>query len=193
MSKQKWNEYLSSFDEILEGKIKTSPYDKDAYLEYVKLNKSRMNRWLKTGITLTDAKEIIDKIDEPQHWYVITEPWCGDAAHNLPFIYLLSEMNENIELTLILRDKSPEWMDEYLTNGSRSIPKLVVRDKNDADIFTWGPRPDECQRLVRKMKEEGVENTEAKKRTQQWYNLDKGVSVQSEILNKLELYLGMRS
>ena len=66
-------------------------------------------------------------------------------------------------------------------------------DKNDADIFTWGPRPDACQKLVFEMKDQGVENSEAKKQTQQWYNSDKGVSVQSEIINKLELYLGMRS
>lgn len=193
MNKQKWNEYLSSFDDILSDKVQDSPYDSEAYLEYVKLNKSRMNRWLKTGQVLSDAKEIIERIKEPQHWYVITEPWCGDAAHNLPFIYFLSELNDNVQLTLILRDSAPEWMDEYLTNGSRSIPKLIVRDGKEEDIFTWGPRPNECQKLAIELKKQEVENAEAKKRIQQWYNQDKGASVQHEILSKLEIYFGMRS
>jgi hypothetical protein len=193
MSTQKWNEYLSSFDDILAGKVKTAPYHNERYLEYVKLNRSRMNRWLKTGEIRPASIEIIEKIKEPQHWYVITEPWCGDAAHNLPFIYLLSELNNQIELTLILRDSAAGWMNEYLTNGSRSIPKLIVRDRNDEDIFTWGPRPDECQTLVHDLKKQEVENSEVKKRTQHWYNQDKGASIQKEILNKLDLYLGMRS
>lgn len=42
-----WTEYLKLFEDILAGKNNAAPYDKEAYLNYVKLNYSRQERWLK--------------------------------------------------------------------------------------------------------------------------------------------------
>ncbi len=53
-------------------------------LIYAKLNWSRMNRWLKVGTLSDEIKETLSKVDTVQHWVVITEPWCGDAAHIAP-------------------------------------------------------------------------------------------------------------
>ena len=40
-------------------------------------------------------------------------------------------------------------MDHYLTNGGRSIPKLVVLRAADlTELTTWGPRPAEAQELL---------------------------------------------
>lgn len=66
---------------------------------------------------------------------MITEGWCGDAAQILPFINKISELNEKIELKLVLRDQHPEVMDEFLTDGSRSIPKVVVLNKENLDVL----------------------------------------------------------
>lgn len=188
-----WSEYLDSFDPIINGEVLDSPYDNAAFIEYTRLNKSRINRWLKTGLLLPEAKEIISSISSPQQWILITEAWCGDAAHSNPFIYLLSKLNPLIELKIILRDDEPEWIENYLTNGNRSIPKLIVRDEKGNDLLTWGPRPAECQDLVVKNKMNGMDPAEAKKITQQWYNADKGQSVQKEILGLITDQVGMRS
>lgn len=188
-----WYEYLSSFEDILNRKLTKKPYDNEAYIEYVKLNKSRMNRWLRTGLLKGSTQQTIDKIREVQNWYIITEPWCGDAAHSVPFIYLLSELNQNIKLTLILRDSEPEWIERYLTNGSRSIPKLIVRNNYDEDLFTWGPRPKECQLLISELKKQQISDEDIKTRAQEWYNKNKGISLQEEIRNKIELHLNSRS
>ena len=188
-----WYEYLSSFEDILSRKLTKKPYDNVTYLEYVKLNKSRMNRWLRTGLLKGSTQQTIEKIREVQNWYIITEPWCGDAAHIVPFIYLLSELNQNIKLTLILRDSEPEWIERYLTNGSRSIPKLIVRNNYDEDLFTWGPRPKECQLLISELKKQQISDEEIKKCAQEWYNKNKGISLQEEIRNKIELHLNSRS
>lgn len=188
-----WYEYLSSFEDILNRKLTKKPYDNEAYIEYVKLNKSRMNRWLRTGLLKGSTQQTIEKIREVQNWYIITEPWCGDAAHSVPFIYLLSELNQNIKLTLILRDSEPEWIERYLTNGSRSIPKLIVRNNYDEDLFTWGPRPKECQLLISELKKQQISDEEIKKCAQEWYNKNKGISLQEEIRNKIELHLNSRS
>lgn len=188
-----WYEYLSSFEDILSRKLRKKPYDNAAYLQYVKLNKSRMNRWLRTGLLKGSTQQTIEKIREVQNWYIITEPWCGDAAHSVPFIYLLSELNQNIKLTLILRDSEPEWIERYLTNGSRSIPKLIVRNNYDEDLFTWGPRPKECQLLISELKKQQISDEDIKTRAQEWYNKNKGISLQEEIRNKIELHLNSRS
>ncbi len=188
-----WYEYLSSFEDILNRKLTKKPFDNEAYIEYVKLNKSRMNRWLRTGLLKGSTQQTIEKIREVQNWYIITEPWCGDAAHSVPFIYLLSELNQNIKLTLILRDSEPEWIERYLTNGSRSIPKLIVRNNYDEDLFTWGPRPKECQLLISELKKQHISDEDIKTRAQEWYNKNKGISLQEEIRNKIELHLNSRS
>ena len=188
-----WYEYLSSFEDILNRKLTKKPYDNEAYIEYVKLNKSRMNRWLRTGLLKGSTQQTIEEIREVQNWYIITEPWCGDAAHSVPFIYLLSELNQNIKLTLILRDSEPEWIERYLTNGSRSIPKLIVRNNYDEDLFTWGPRPKECQLLISELKKQQISDEDIKTRAQEWYNKNKGISLQEEIRNKIELHLNSRS
>ena len=188
-----WYEYLSSFEDILNRKLTKKPYDNEAYIEYVKLNKSRMNRWLRTGLLKGSTQQTIEKIREVQNWYIITEPWCGDAAHSVPFIYLLSELNQNIKLTLILRDSEPEWIERYLTNGSRSIPILIVRNNYDEDLFTWGPRPKECQLLISELKKQQISDEDIKTRAQEWYNKNKGISLQEEIRNKIELHLNSRS
>jgi len=176
-----WNTYYTMFDDILEKRITDAPYYNDAYLEYVQMNKARIQRWLKKNPISDELKTIVQAIDTPQKWILITEPWCGDAAHSTPLIYLLSELNDNIELKIVLRD-SNNLIDSYLTNGGKSIPKLVVRDHNDNDLFDWGPRPKEAQHLVMSMKNTDLTMHEKHQKTQRWYNVDKGVSMQEELM-----------
>ena len=75
--------YHQYFESIIQKspEQQTAPYNNPDYFDYTKLNWSRMNRWLKTG-KITDAMtEAVKAIDSPQQWIIITEPWCGDAAH----------------------------------------------------------------------------------------------------------------
>jgi len=175
-----WNTYLGLFDDILEKRNTAAPYDKTAYLEFVKLNKARTLRWLKKNPISEETIDIIKSIDTPQKWILITEPWCGDAAHSTPIIFLMSELNPNISLEIVLRDSS-DLIDSYLTNGGKSIPKLVVRDEEDNDLFDWGPRPAASQKIVLEMKAENQPFEEVNKVIQGWYNNDKAVSIQEEL------------
>lgn len=180
-----WAEYETLFTEILEGKKNDAPYDKAAFLEYVKLNKSRQDRWLKKGGISEELKQKIEAIKEKQTWYAISEPWCGDAAHSLPFFKMVTDLNPNIELKIVLRDTPPFMIENYLTNGGKSIPKVIARNSNEEDIFVWGPRPHEAQELFYEMKEKNLAFEDQKIKLQQWYNKDKGVSLQQEILREL--------
>lgn len=178
-----WNTYMGLFDDILEKRNTAAPYNNPDYLHYVQMNKARSDRWLKKSPLNEEMIATVKSIDSPQKWILITEPWCGDAAHSTPIIYLLSELNPNVSLEIVLRDSS-DLIDSYLTNGGKSIPKLVVRDENEKDLFDWGPRPAEAQKIVLDMKADGQPYEEVNKVIQGWYNSDKADSIQKE-LNQL--------
>jgi hypothetical protein len=177
-----WEEFLNRFESILKADLPETPYDNKAYFNYLKLNESRQRRWLKTSQLIPELLKAIQQIKEKQTWYIITEPWCGDAAHSIPFLYLMTQTNEHIELKMIWRDTPPFMIEDYLTNGGKSVPKLIVRDADNQDIFTWGPRPTECQKLYLALKEKNADFEEMKITLQQWYNNDKGQSIQNELL-----------
>ena len=177
-------EYRKFFDDILEGREVNVPYNNQSYVDYVKLNKSRTHRWDKKGILTEELSSAIKEIDEPQNWVLITEPWCGDAANSVPLIEKMAELNPNVNLTIQLRDSGSE-IDNYLTNGAKSIPKLIVRDEVGNDLFTWGPRPKEAQELVIKQKGLDLSADEKYANVLKWYLKDKGQSIQSELMELL--------
>src|SRR6476659_6576681 len=79
---------------------------------------------------------------------VIAEDWCGDASNTVPIIARFAASVPGFELRVIMRDQHPEVMDQYLTNGSRSIPIIIVLDEAFQEIGHWGPRPTELQSWV---------------------------------------------
>jgi len=139
------------------------------YYEYRKINAQRTKRILKTYNVSDELTDIILKMEKPQTWMVLTEDWCGDSAQNLPYIFKMSEQSANIKLQILLRDDYPEIIDQYLTNGGKSIPKLVSFDKEGNEIFTWGPRPVEGQNLVNEWKESGLSKEQFNPKLHLWY------------------------
>ena len=181
----KWLEYTSLFESILGSDNNTAPYDNPEYVNYVKMNQSRSNRWLKSDILSDELIKKIEAINEPQDWIIITEPWCGDAAHNVPVIAMLSEKNPLINFKVELRDNGENMIDSYLTNGGKSIPKLIIRNGKGDDLFTWGPRPQECQYVMIQCQKEGLPLLEKHKQIQTWYSKDKGTTIQKELMKLL--------
>lgn len=173
-------EYRQLFDNILDGSFQQAPYDEEDYQNYVKLNKSRMARWDKQGHIDVELGNLIQAIDAPQTWVVITEPWCGDAANSIPLIEKMAAINPHISVVVQLRDSDSE-IDQYLTNGGKSIPIVVGRDAKGEDLFVWGPRPAEAQALVLAQKADASKTTHEKyAEVLQWYRQNKGVMIQEE-------------
>ncbi len=177
----KFADYEHLFDAIVEGHYTEEPYDNPLYLNYTRLNASRQKRWLKTGELRKDTIDSIYTIEAKQYWTLITEPWCGDAAHSVPFIFKMAELNEKIHLDIELRDDEPYTIENYLTNGGKSIPILIAKDANGQELWHWGPRPAECQYLYQKNRDSNMSDEEQKLALQNWYNEDMGQSVQREI------------
>jgi hypothetical protein len=154
--------------------------------EIKKLNIQRMTRIDKTYEPGIDIREEIEKITDIQLWMVITENWCGDSAQNLPYIARIASLNPKIDLRIILRDSNLDIMDNYLTNGTRSIPKLVSFDEEGNEIFQWGARPKAAQELVTDLKTQGFEKKYYLEKLHSWYARNRGSDIEKEILQLLK-------
>ncbi len=90
-------------------------------------------------------------------------------------------------MKIVLRDENDELMAQFLTNGARSIPKLIILDENLEVINHWGPRPEDAKNLILDYKaQHGIVDEPAKIALQKWYLDDKGISTQREIISKLQ-------
>jgi len=168
---------------LAEGKA-TGPEQSEDLTNYSRLNDSRMKRLDKTIKISEEALLEFQKLKQPQTWLVLTEGWCGDAAQNIPVLNKIAEATENIDLKIVLRDEHLPLMDLFLTNGGRSIPKLIALDKDNNVIDSWGPRPTTATKMVADYKEKnGALDPEFKEDLQVWYNKDKGKSVQEDFVN----------
>jgi hypothetical protein len=175
--------YSALIDELVAGGRTTGPDQSEAFIHYTALNQQRMHRWEKTMQVLPSVESAIGGITLPQTWLVLTEAWCGDAAHSIPVLHALATLNPLITLRFLMRDENPGLMDRYLTNGvSRSIPKLIALETETRDeLFTWGPRPAPLQEIFMKMRDEGIVYGAIKEELQRWYNKDKTVTIQQEM------------
>lgn len=175
-----WTDYTNYFDGIIDNPNPAAPYNNPDYMDYTRMNHKRTSRWLKHGEILPAMKDAMQRIKEDQRWILITEPWCGDAAHIVPFIKMISDLSEKVTLEIQLRDSDSE-IEKYLTNGGKAIPMLIIRDKNEKDLAVWGPRPAACQEIFLQMKADNADFETQKITLQNWYNKDNGRSIQQEL------------
>ncbi|MDO7170965.1 thioredoxin family protein [Mariniflexile sp. AS56] len=159
----------------------------EALAGYTKLNNKRMNRWDKTVKVSESSQALLAEFETKVTWLVITESWCGDAAHVMPVLNKVAELNNHITMKIVLRDENPELMDAFLTNGSRSIPKIIMIDDSTKRVLnSYGPRPSEATNLVNNYKaEHGALTPEFKEELQHWYNSNKGQNIIEDVTQVL--------
>lgn len=178
--------YKNLIRNLLESKKSTGNKQSEELYNFSLLNDRRMHRLDKTLRLSGNSINGLKKIKESQTWLVITEGWCGDAAQNIPVLNKFAEECENIDLKFVLRDQNEELMNLFLTNGSKSIPKLIALDTLNNVIGTWGPRPSGATKMVEDYKERnGILDATFKKDLQIWYNKTKGKNTEEDLLSML--------
>ena len=178
-----YNEYRSLiFTYAQEGKT-TGLISSPDFINYTKLNESRMHRLDKTIEVTQETKALLENLSKEYIWLVISETWCGDAAQVVPVINKMAEVASKIDLRIVLRDENEDLMNLFLTNGTKSIPKLIIIEKETGEVIgDFGPRPTQAKQLIIDYKAaHGVVDETAKIELQKWYLADKGVSIQNEI------------
>ncbi len=172
---------------VEEGRT-TGPDQGEEMVAYTRLNLARTVRNEKTVKLLPEVREAL--VNAPaMHWLVLTEPWCGDSSQVMPVLVLMAAASPNVQLSVLLRDEHLPLMDHYLTNGTRSIPKLVAFTPQGQELFTWGPRPQTAQDIVLTNKalpvHEQLPKQELYAKVHGWYAEDRGRSIQLEVLSLL--------
>ena len=182
-----WNEFYAFLEQLVNSNSTTGEQT-EANKHFTLLNQARMKRLFKTVHLKSDLQNTLEHIKTKQRWYLLTESWCGDGAQTIPAIVKMVEAADNLSLTVLQRDQNLHIMDDFLTNGARSIPKLIaVNDQNDV-LFTWGGRSKAAQEIFESMmaNPQGRSSAEIKTALQKWYNQDKMESVQNDFIELLK-------
>lgn len=184
-------DYRALIDRLLAENKSTGPHQSPALTNYSQMNVARMRRLDKTTQLSEASLALMKEIQRPLIWLTITEGWCGDAAQIVPVLEKMAAENPRVDHRLILRDDHLDIMDQFLTNGGRSIPKTLLLDAETLDVLgDWGPRPAVVQKMVMDAKEQAMKmddpearkafEYEVKKDVQLWYAKDKTQAIQTE-------------
>ncbi len=177
-------EFVLFTEKLVQENRTTGANQSEEYLGYTRLNLQRMGRWNKTSKVSASLEQLMGKVNRPQVWLLITEAWCGDGAQSIPHLAKIAALNPLISLKIILRDEHPELMDAYLTNGARSIPKLIAITADlQQELFIWGPKPQyllDCHAAY-KQNPGDLSYQEFKKQVHLWYAKNKQKDLETEI------------
>lgn len=184
-----YTQYRSFINDLLAQGKTTGENHSEAMINYTKMNVRRMDRWDKTAVVSSELQEKMSQIDVAQTWLILTEAWCGDAAQSIPFMVKAASFSPLVDICFILRDEHPAVMDAYLTNGGRSIPKLIALTNHKLEeLFTWGPRPQVLQQQYLAYREDpkGVSQEDFIESIHLWYAKDKNANIDAEFLTLIK-------
>ncbi|HMQ48172.1 MAG TPA: thioredoxin family protein [Saprospiraceae bacterium] len=187
-----YDAYLALIHQLLSQNKTTGTDQSPTMIQYTELNQVRMARLDKTTKLSEALTSKLAQFTRKEIWLVLTEGWCGDAAQVIPVLAKIADNSPYIDLRLILRDEHLDIMDAFLTDGARSIPKLLVLDAETLEVLrTWGPRPSAPQQMVLEAKAKMREMSDhaeqkaffdaVKTEVQKWYARDKTRGIQEEI------------
>jgi hypothetical protein len=186
--------YMIAFEDWVENGQSSTTGANDALVHFTKLNLARSRRLEKTIELNPGLKQSIINLKDNYTWMVITEAWCGDSAQILPVIGAMAALNPaKIKLMILLRNEHPGLMDQYLTNGARAIPKVILlNDSTGKEVAVWGPRPAPAQKLLTEWKKnpDGKSWDDFERELHAWYAKDKTQTLQREweqLMNNVEM------
>lgn len=182
-----WQAYRDQIDELLlQGKT-TGADNSAAMLDYAKLNQARMRRLEGHAQLLPEVTADLQNLPKGLKILVIAEGWCGDAAQVCPPAMLLFQ-HLGIEHRYVLRDHDTTRIDQFLTNGGRSIPVFIALDSQGNVLGEkWGPRPAALQELRSSWVAAGLPFEQQAELLHGWYAKDKTAAVQQELAQWLKL------
>ncbi len=160
------------------------------FVYYVRYNWERAERVHQRYAVSERLRRAVTRVDAPQLWMVLTEAWCVDSAYVLPVLVEAARLSQQVDLRILYRDANLDLMDQYLSNGTRGIPKLVAFSRDGEERFRWGPRPEEAHLLRVNLRAKGLSAGEVSKHLIDWYEADGWRKVDEELALALEQALG---
>lgn len=183
-----WNNAIS-FDEYIQiaNERLENPADQNEieYKPYYELGLQRMNRTLKKLVIDEEQVNELKSKNFDGKILIISEAWCGDASATIPALVKFFEGHN--EVKIFLRDSDSSLIEQFLTNGTQSIPKVIILDKEFKVKNSWGPRPKFGHDLLLKYKADPENYTKDMfyNDLQIYYSRNRGKDAIQEILELL--------
>ena len=183
-----FKQYMDLAQEIINSTTPPAPYNEPKMFKYASDNVERMKRLVNNIAIEQKLYNLLSNNQQKMIWVVLTEPWCGDASQIVPALAAFADISEHISFKILLRDSNLEVMDAYLTNGGRSIPKLIcLNAETGEELGTWGPRPQSIQKIVMEQKNDPTTSFGEKVRQiHAWYEENKTRDIQLEFIELLK-------
>jgi len=143
-------------------------------------NQAQWESFARRAPLIVEAAAPLARVTNCLRLLVLADDWCGDAVNTLPVIARMVESADNVELRVVPRDAFPEVRDRHLTNGSQSIPIVILLDDQGEALGAWGPRPTVLQELFER-ELRGLPKEARYLEIRRWYARDRGVSTAMEI------------
>jgi hypothetical protein len=184
-----FSQYMDQVREAVAQNRTTGLEQSRLLTDVTKNNVAIMERTYQTPL-LPELVDLVQNLSTPLIWLVLTEGWCGDAAQNVPILASIAEKSSQITFKTILRSEHPQVMDAHLTNGGKSIPKLICLDARTLQpLGSWGPRPQALQEAILPLKKSNLHVLETIRRAHQISDEDQGQSLQKELLTYIPAWV----
>ncbi|WP_292009311.1 thioredoxin family protein [Chryseobacterium sp.] len=142
-----FEEYLTISKQRLENPDNENDIE---FKPYYELGVQRMERTLSKFSADKEQRNILQSKNFDGKILIISEPWCGDASTTVPALVKFFEGRN--EVKIFLRDSDTSLIDQFQTNGTQSIPKVIIMDNELNVKNSWGPRPQYGHGLLLKFK-----------------------------------------
>lgn len=179
-----YEEYLKNSEQKITQLANSKDEEEQTYHNYYELGYTRM---LRVNKTFRPSEEHLEKLKNKNfkgRILIISEGWCGDAAMIIPVVNKFFEKKNEVKITY--RDQN-DLIDQFLTNGTQSIPIVIFLDENEKVVAHWGPRPKHGIELLKQHKEkpEGFNKELFHNELQIYYTKNKGKDIIDELLEKI--------
>ncbi len=177
-----FEDYLEVGKQRLENPATQQEID---YKQYYELGIQRIDRTLKKYIPDEDQLKELEIKKFKGKILIISEVWCGDASATVPALVKFFEGKN--EVKVFLRDNDKSLINQFLTNGTESIPKVIILNEDFSVKNSWGPRPKYGKELLMKHKADPENYTKDHfyNDLQVYYSRNRGKDAVQEILELL--------
>lgn len=146
-----FEEYVKTGKQRLENPANQQEAD---YKQYYELGLQRIDRTLKKYVPDENQLQELESKNFDGKILIISEVWCGDASATIPALVKFFEGRN--EVRIFLRDSDKSLINQFLTNGTESIPKVIILDNDFQVKNSWGPRSKYGKELLMKYKADPV-------------------------------------
>jgi hypothetical protein len=151
-------------------------------LGYLEHHYSVIKNTLQTYQPSNEIVTLIKSVPQALDVYILLENWCGSSAANVPYIVKILQTLTSAHIHIVPRDSNPDFMDLYLTDGKRSIPK-VIGFIGDKEVFNWGSMTKMQAVYATSLKEKNLPMPDFIREMQAWFRIHNAEAIEQDFLD----------